>query len=159
LFYKEEIYQTARKLKEVIRISQLDKFLNLIVKNRGWNGIANHLGQDSSAIEKHFRSFDKLPAFMEVLEGIINLQCKTTCQESGGCSIGGVTHKCEALKCINEKGFEGCWQCGEFKNCEKLSFLRKNYGETIDGNLEIIKNEGVEAVKSRGNEYYAWQRR
>jgi hypothetical protein len=159
LFYKEEIYQTARKLKEVIRISQLDKFLNLIIRNKGWNGIASHLGQDSSAIEKHFRSFDKLPAFMEVLEGIINLQCKTTCQESGGCSIGGVTHKCEALKCINEKGLEGCWQCGEFKNCEKLSFLRKNYGETIDGNLKIIKNEGVGAVKSRGNEYYAWQRR
>jgi hypothetical protein len=159
LFYKKELYETAKKLRELIQSSQLDTFLKLLVKHKGWNGIAKHFGQEKSVFEKHFESFEKLPDFLEVLDGIINLQCKTTCQESGGCSIGGITHKCKALTCINENGFEGCWQCEEYENCEKLSFLRRNYGETIDGNLRIIKNEGVEAVKSRGNKYYAWQRR
>jgi hypothetical protein len=121
--------------------------------------MAKHFGQEKSIFKKPFESFEKLPDFLEVLDGIINLQCKTTCQESGGCSIGGTTHECEALTCINENGFEGCWQCEEYENCEKLSFLRRNYGETIDGNLRRMKDEGIEAVKSRGNKYYAWQRR
>ena len=100
-----------------------------------------------------------MPDFLNVLDGIINLQCKATCRESGGCSLGGVTHECEALKCISAKNYEGCWDCGEEERCEKLTFLKRNYGETIEGNLRIIKNEGMNAVKSRGNRYYAWQRK
>jgi hypothetical protein len=143
----------------VIQNSQLDRFLDLIVKNKGWRGIANHLGQESSEIEQHFKSFERFSTFLEVLDGLINLQCKTTCREAGGCSIGGVTHKCEALKCINEKDLQGCWECEDFVSCEKLSFLKRNYGDTIDGNLEVIRNNGIKAVKSRGNAYYAWQKR
>ena len=97
LFYKSEIYETARKLKELIKASQLDTFLNLIIENKGWNGIAKHLGQDGSEIGQYFESFKKMPDFLNVLDGIIKLQCKKACQESGGCSLGGVTHKCEAL--------------------------------------------------------------
>ena len=159
LFYKSEIYETARKLKEVIKASQLDTFLNLIMENKGWNGIAKYLGQDGSEIGQYFESFKKMADFFNVLDGIIKLQCKTTCQESGGCSLGGVTHECEALKCIRSKRYDGCWDCAEVGSCEKLTFLKRNYGETIEGNLRIIKDEGMEAVKSRGNKYYAWQRK
>ena len=114
---------------------------------------------EGNNIEKQFKQFEKISNFLEVLDGIINLQCKNTCQETGGCSIGGVTHECEALRCINKNGFDGCWQCEKMEICEKLSFLRNNYGKTINENLKIIKNHGLDAVKSRGNEYYAWQRR
>jgi hypothetical protein len=159
LFYKREIYEAARKLKEVIKASQLDTFFNLIIENKGWNGIAKYLGQDGSEMGRYFESFKKMPDFFNVLDGIIKLQCKTTCQESGGCSLGGVTHECEALKCIKSKRYDGCWDCAEVGSCEKLAFLKRNYGETIEGNLRIIKDEGIEAVKSRGNKYYAWQRK
>jgi hypothetical protein len=159
LFYRSEIYETARKLREVIQISQLDTFLNLIVQNKGWNSIAKYLGQEGSEFARHFDSFKKMPEFLSVLDGIIKLQCTTTCQESGGCSLGGATHECEALKCIKSKKYEGCWDCMKAGSCEKLTFLKRNYGETIEGNLRIIKDEGMEAVKSRGNKYYAWQRK
>ena len=159
LFYKSEIYETARKLRELIRTSQLDTFLNLIVKNKGWNGIAKYLGKEGSEFAQYFDSFDKMPDFLNVLDGIIKLQCKKTCQESGGCSLGGVTHECETLRCIRSKKYNGCWDCAEIGSCEKLAFLKRNYGETIEGNLRIIKDEGMEAVKSRGNKYYAWQRK
>jgi hypothetical protein len=159
LFHRKEIYEAARQLRNVLSSSQLDAFLRLIVANEGWKGIAAHLGQSSSSIEQHFEPLAELPAFLHVLDGIIDLQCKTTCRESGGCSIGGVTRTCEACKCVEEKDLEGCWQCGDSRDCTKLSFLRKSYGETIDGNLEIIRNGGVEAVRPRGNRYYAWQRR
>jgi hypothetical protein len=159
LFYKSEIYETARKLKELIQASQLDTFLNLIVENKGWKNIAKFLGQEGTEFAQYFDSFDKMPDFLNVLDGIIKLQCKTTCQESGGCSLGGVTHGCEALKCIKSKKYEGCWDCMKVGSCEKLTFLKRNYGETIEGNLRIIKDEGFDAVKSRGNKYYAWQRK
>jgi len=159
LFYKSEIYETARKLRELIRTSQLDTFLNLIVKNKGWNGIAKYLGKEGSEFAQYFDSFDKMPDFLNVLDGIIKLQCKKTCQESGGCSLGGVTHECETLRCIRSKKYNGCWDCAEIGSCEKLAFLKRNYGETIEGNLRMIKDKGMEAVKSRGNKYYAWQRK
>lgn len=158
LFHRDEIYKAARELKEILRTSQLDEFLNLIMKHRGWNGVADHFGQERSVIKRQFEPFERWPDFLHVLNGLIDLQCKTTCREAGGCSIGGITRECEALKCINENGFEGCWQCAESEDCERLSFLRGNYGETIDGNLRIIREKGIEAVESRGNEYYAWQR-
>jgi hypothetical protein len=159
LFYKPELYATAGQLRDLIQSSQLDTLLRLVVAHQGWNGIARHLGQDSSLVQKQFEPFAKLPDFMQVLEGIINLQCPATCREAGGCSIGGTTHACDALKCIQANGFDGCWQCQDYETCDKLSFLRRNYGETINGNLSIIKNEGIQAVKSRGDRYYAWQRR
>jgi hypothetical protein len=159
LFYKPELYATARQLRDLIQSSQLDTLLRLVVAHQGWNGIARHLGQDSSVFEKQFQPFAKLPDFMQVLEGIINLQCPATCREASGCSIGGTTHACDALTCVQAKGVEGCWQCQEYETCDKLSFLRRNYGETINGNLSTIRDEGIEAVTSRGNQYYAWQRR
>lgn len=121
--------------------------------------MAKYLGQYGSEIGQYFESFKKMPDFLNVLDGIIKLQCKTTCQESGGCSLGVVTHECEALRCIRSKRYDGCWDCAEVGSCEKLTFLKKNYGETVEGNLRIIKDEGIEAVKSRGNKYYARQRK
>jgi electron transport complex protein RnfB len=121
LFHRKEIYEAARHLRNVLSSSQLDTFLRLIVQNEGWKGIAAHLGQSSSTIKQHFESLAEMPTFLHVLDGIIDLQCKTTCRESGGCSIGGVTRTCEALTCVEEKDLEGCWQCGDFRDCAKMS--------------------------------------
>lgn len=157
LFYKSEIYETAKKFKKVITDSQLDIFLGLISKNEGWKTIANHLNQDEHQIGQFFESFKKIPDFLKVLDSIIDLQCKKTCQESGGCSIGGITCECEAIKCITAKGYDGCWDCAEVESCDKLNFLKRNYGETVTGNLKIMKQYGFESVKSRENKYYTWQ--
>ena len=159
LFYKKEINDTAKKLKQLIKDSRLDVFLKLIIENAGWKAIAKHLGADEQQFYRLFKSFDKLPEFLTVLDSIIKLQCTSTCREADGCSIGGITHKCAALLCIEDKGYNGCWECSEFESCKNLKFLKANYGETIEGNLKIIKEKGIDAVKSRGDDYYEWQRR
>lgn len=157
LFYKPEIYDTARKLKDLLKDSQLDVFLKKITDGQGWNVIAKHLRAEGTEISKYFESFKKLSDFLYVLDGLIQLQCKKTCRESGGCSMGGDTHECEAVKCVNAKGYDGCWECAEAKECTKLNFVKRAYGKTIEDNFKIAGENGIEAIKSRGNKYYAWQ--
>lgn len=163
LFYKSEIYKAAQGLKEVIKKYDYDKFLILLSNTKSGKAIGEHLllseDQARDKMGKYFDTFKQMPEFLNVLESIINLQCKTTCKEVGGCSMGGKTHECDALKCIKMRGYEGCWQCTEYEICDKLDFLKKNYGHVIEDNLRIIKEKGVNEVKSRGNKYYAWQRK
>jgi hypothetical protein len=159
LFYKSEIYDAAIKLKQLIKDSQLDIFLTILSKNEVNEAMADHLGEDENKFREHFESFKKLPDFFTVLESIIGIQCKKTCKESGGCSIGGITKECEAVKCVKQKGYNGCWECVDHEDCNKLVFQKRSYGETIEGNFNLIKEKGIDSVQSRGNKYYEWQRK
>ncbi len=159
LFHKSEIYAAASKLRRLIKESQLDIFLVLLSKPESWKAMAEHLGEDGNELGRYFKPFGKMSDFLEVLDSLIKIQCKSTCQEAGGCSLGGVTRECLALRCIKSEKYDGCWDCSEITGCEKLKFLKRGYGETIEGNLSIIKEKGLAAVVSRGNNYYAWQRK
>jgi hypothetical protein len=157
LFYKPEIYEAAKKLKKVIIDSELDVFFGKISENKSWKTIAEHLNEDCAQFEVYFDSFQQFPDFMNVLDDLIKLQCVALCMKTGGCSMGGVTHQCDAVKCVTSKGLVGCWDCAESDVCEKLSFVKKAYGKVIDENFRTIRTKGVGAVKSRGNKYYVWQ--
>jgi hypothetical protein len=159
LFHTSELYETAEKLKGLIEKSQFDVFIKLMSGNKDRTGIKKFLSLDDQQVSAYSELFDKLPQLLVGLDAVIKLQCKTTCRESGGCAVGGVTHECVVLKCLRVRKFQGCWECGDTGNCDKLAFLKKNYGETIEGNLKIIKNEGFEVLKPRGNKYYSWQRK
>lgn len=163
LFHKEEIYETARRLKEAIAANQLDKFLALCSSRQTWTAMGEHLGlepgESEDTLGRQFAAFEQLPTFMHVLDALINLHCKSTCREAGGCQIGGVRHECLALQCLKERGYEGCWQCGEVSGCDKLAFLKAGYGSVIEENLRTAREKGPEAVQLRGDKYYAWQRR
>lgn len=163
MFYKQEIYETARKLKELVQESRLDTFLALCSNHKAWEAMGRHLDLDAASAEekfgKKFDAFKDMEIFMHVLDALAAIQCKTTCQEADGCSAGGVTDQCQALKCIKSKNYEGCWQCTEFEACDKLAFLKMSYGHVINENLTTAKEKGIEAVTSHGDKYYAWQRK
>lgn len=163
LFHKSAIYDTARRLKELIAAHQLDKFLTMCSNRRSWMAMGEHLGLEPGQVEgtlgRQFAAFAQLPAFMTVLDSLINLHCQTTCQEAGGCQVGGAKHECKALKCLKARGYDGCWQCGEISGCDKLAFLKASYGHVIEENLRTVREKGPGAVEPRGDKYYAWQRR
>ena len=163
LFYKSEIYDAARKLKEVIELNDLDLFLIGNSRKTNWKSMAEHLmlteDQEWEQVGQYFDMFKDMPLFMKILDGIIKLQCKATCTEAGGCSLAGRTHDCHALECVKSNGYDGCWQCEKFESCDKLNFVKKHYGYVIEENLKIAKEKGIEEVKSHGNKYYAWQRK
>jgi len=159
MFYKREIYETANKLRKQIDKTKMDVFLSILSKEEVSSAMADHLCTDKNELSAHFKAFSKLPAFLEVLDGLINIQCEQTCRETGGCSMCGTTKRCVTVKCVEEKGLNGCWECDARGNCDKLSFQRRSYGRTIEENLAIIHEKGVEAVVSRGDDYYEWQRK
>ena len=159
LFHREEIYENAKKLKNSIKRSQLDIFLGSIAKNENLNLIADHLNAEREQFKENFELFNKFADFMEFLDNLIRLQCKTTCRETGGCAIGGKNHSCDAVKCVQDKSYAGCWECPENENCGKLIFVKNAYGEMISENYAIMKEKGAEGLHSRGNKYYAWQRK
>lgn len=163
LFYKSEIYDAAKTLRNLIKENQLDVFLSGMSRKETGEVFRKHLDLNESEywdkVGKNFNTYKKIPDFMEVLDSIVELQCHSTCYESGGCSMAGNTKECGALKCIKLKEFEGCWECEEYESCEHLEFLRKGYGYVIKENLSTIKDKGFDAVEPRGNQYYTWQRR
>lgn len=163
LFYKTEIYDAAKRLRDLIKKDEFDYFLNVLSNKRVGEALGKHfmLSENESwdKLGKCLDIFKQMPEFMNVLNGIIELQCTDTCQDVGGCSMAGNTKECIALKCVKSRGFEGCWKCEELENCDKLNLLKTNYGYVIEDNLRIIKEKGIDAVQSRGNQYYAWQRR
>lgn len=163
LFHKREIYETARKLQALLADHKLDRFLALCSAPRSWAAMSEHLDlpaeKRADAAGNPFAVFAQLPAFMAVLDALGKLECKATCREAGGCSIGGARHECRALKCLRGRGYEGCWQCGETDGCANLRFLRTSYGHVIDENLRTVREHGPAALEPRGDKYYAWQRR
>jgi hypothetical protein len=159
LFYKPEIYETAQKLRNTIKDSQLDVFLSSISESGSWKSISTHLNGKQSDFKEYFEVFSNFQDFMNILEGLTDLQCKSTCRETGGCSMGGKLHKCEAVKCVQSKGYEGCWECQDYKHCKKLNFVKKVYGDTINETFSTMNAEGNQAVNAYGNNYYAWQQK
>ncbi|MDC7222283.1 MAG: DUF3795 domain-containing protein [Spirochaetales bacterium] len=159
MFYKHELFDGAQKLRNQISESRLDTFLWIMSQKESSSSVAKHLNTDSDEFHSYFKSFSKMPIFLEVLDALCNIKCEKTCQEGGGCSMCGTTKECSILPCLQEKGLKGCWECEKKASCENLMFLRQNYGKTIDSNFEIINEKGIPQLESRGNDYYEWQRK
>jgi hypothetical protein len=159
LFYKKEFFDAANIMKNLIDEYRFDFFYNRLSKKEVNGRMAKHLKQDETEYNEKFLIFEKMPEFVKVLEGIISIQCKNTCREKNGCSMGGITHTCEVIECVNKKNLEGCWKCSEYRTCEKLSFQKMSYGKTILDNLEKLEESGMNSLQPRGNQYYEWQRK
>jgi hypothetical protein len=159
LFYKKEFFEAANQLQRLIAEYRFDVFYGMLSRQEVAERIATHLGGETADFRDLFAVFEKMPDFLQVLEGVVKVQCSQTCRESGGCTIGGLTRTCAVVGCVAEKDLEGCWQCAEHETCAKLSFQRASYGETIRGNFETLKAGGTGALDSRGNQYYEWQRK
>lgn len=80
--------------------------------------------------------FKEYPTFIQVLREIKTLQCRGPCQEGGG------NPSCPIKRCVQNKNFNGCWDCPDFACCGLLTPLKKVHGGTIDHNLTIIGRFG-----------------
>ncbi|WP_018248777.1 hypothetical protein [Orenia marismortui] len=76
LFYKEEIYEAAKKFKEVVQKHEFDISLNFLSDKNAWLALGKHLELDEeqtwNKIGRHFDSFKNVSGFMDILDSIIN---------------------------------------------------------------------------------------
>ncbi|NMC59372.1 MAG: DUF3795 domain-containing protein [Candidatus Methanofastidiosa archaeon] len=124
--YKGKVADLARDLRKELRESKYKNF-------------ADYVGQTSFG--KSFQDYDRC---YEVLGAMVKFRCKKGCKDGGGNPF------CKIRKCCEKKSFSGCWECGEFENCEKLKFLEGVHGNAHLKNIRIIKKKGTkEFIKGK----------
>lgn len=127
--YKGKIAGFAQNLLEELKQPTLKKFIDYM----------NTRGNDTT-----FKDFDKCSKFLGVLA---NFRCEKVCRD------GGRSARCEIRKCCLKNNFDGCWQCDDFVNCAKMSFLNAVHGEAYLKNLCKLKRKGIQAFLS-GKSYW-----
>ncbi|MFC1961985.1 DUF3795 domain-containing protein [Chloroflexota bacterium] len=93
------------------------------------------------------KSFQHYPECYKLLGQMLKFRCHKGCRNGGGPPF------CKMRKCCQKKGFDGCWQCGEFESCEKLDFLKPVHDDAHIKNLTAIKRKGTVAF-IRGKRYW-----
>ncbi|MDY6852849.1 MAG: DUF3795 domain-containing protein [Thermodesulfobacteriota bacterium] len=125
------IADLARDLRKELRRSRFDKTAEAL-----------------SAVP-YFDVFQDYGRAYEVLGAMVKFRCKKACRSGGGPPF------CKIRKCCQKKGFEGCWECGEFQTCEKLDFLKPSHGGAHIKNLRKIKKSGQEKFIEGKRHWYA----
>lgn len=95
-----------------------------------------------------FPEFKSYPECYEALGAMVKLRC-------GGCRGGFRSTGCEIAKCAIKKELNGCWECDEFADCEKLTFLEPAHGEAHLKNLRKIKKAGVDEWSEGTRNWYS----
>lgn len=87
-----------------------------------------------------------------LLDEIIQLKCTTPCRLGGDGSV----EKCEIKKCVLSKGFQGCWECTMFEQCDKFESLEPFCGDAPQKNLVKIKEHGLDRWANYREKFYPW---
>ncbi|MCD6440768.1 MAG: DUF3795 domain-containing protein [Candidatus Marinimicrobia bacterium] len=128
--HKRIIADYARDLRKELRTYRFDKTAELL-----------------STIS-FFKIFEKYPDCYEVLGAMVKLRCNRNCKNGGGNPI------CKIKKCCQKKQLDGCWDCSDFEQCNKLKFLEVNHGKAHIKNLKIIKKRGIEEFINGQKHWY-----
>ena len=90
--------------------------------------------------------------FREMLQFMIGLRCPKICRDGEDDETS-----CEVRRCCRERGFHACYECDNFKICEKLKSLHKGlHYDSCVKNLKAIKEMGLETWIDRGKRYCYW---
>jgi hypothetical protein len=126
--HKGVVADLARDLRKELRGSKFKSFAD---------GVAE------TPFGKVYKDYD---ACYGVLGAMVKFRCKRGCRNDGG------PPQCKIRNCCRKKGFEGCWECGEFEGCKKLDFLCAVHDDAHLKNLRTLKKKGPEEfVKGKRN--------
>jgi hypothetical protein len=96
--------------------------------------------------------FEHYESMIKTLTAITSIYCEIPCRKgSGGCN-----GTCAIMGCVKTKSINGCWECEEFEQCNKLEFLKPFHGETPKRNLRKIKELGLESWSKQRDKCYPW---
>lgn len=95
------------------------------------------------------KAFANYEQFYELLKTMMELRCFNPCKKGGG------NPNCEIKLCAQKNGFDGCWQCDNFQECEKLKVLDQFddpvYAENLRRVKEISLEQFINEKESKGD--------
>ena len=118
--YKGKVADLARDLRKELRDSRYERFARFV---------------SEKGFMKELENYD---VCYETMGAMVKFRCRKGCRNGGGPPF------CRIRKCCQKKGYDGCWECGEFGACEKLDFLRPVHDDGYIKNLRRIKKKGKE---------------
>ena len=128
--YTGKIPDLARDLRKELRQIHYDKFASFI---------------STYSFGKDFKNYDEC---YKVLGAMVKFRCRKACRNGGGSPF------CKIRKCVLKKGFDGCWECLEFENCEELSFLETVHGDAHIKNLRKSSKSGKKEFANGKTSWY-----
>jgi len=110
----------------------------------------------------HYAAYkaDKVPAFagydtfLAVLRSFEKLHCYGYCRK-GPRSEAGCAKSCRIRACAEEKGFAGCWECGERDSCPQIAKMAE-FHPGIRHNLRMIREHGADGWSESRGRHYRW---
>jgi hypothetical protein len=126
----------------------IDKLTDLL-DNLGFE----HYAKFTSTRIKEFQNYE---IFRRLLTEMRKLKCETNCFE-GPVSEYGCNKNCGMRQCVINNGIAGCWECKEYKVCEKLE-PHKKFHPGMEHNLDVIKEFGLENWLDKKGKHYKWNK-
>jgi hypothetical protein len=134
---RSDLYGLAARLEEVLSEIKFDSYAELKAAQTYWS--------ESNAV------FNDYQRFIEILQAIRGLECRSICREGGGWK----GEHCPIRNCAVEKGLNGCWECDVYGTCKHLEPLLK-FHPNLAYHLELIKSEGIDKWASKRRGHYPW---
>ncbi len=97
-----------------------------------------HYKYDKFAKAIPFIAFKQYDECYETLGAMVKFRCRKACRGGGGPPF------CKIRSCCQLKEIDGCWQCDEFEECDKLEFLEPVHAGAHIKNLTKIRKVGVQ---------------
>ena len=119
--YTGKVADLSRDLRKELRGYKYDKFARVMA---------------TLSFGKAFQDYDMC---YDVLGAMVKFRCKKGCRNGGGNPF------CKIRKCCTNKDFSGCWECDEFKDCQKLQSLIPVHEDAHVKNLLAIKKKGLKS--------------
>ena len=116
----------------------------------------DEVGMDQYAVHSARKNplLEQYPQAIAVMNAVLKLRCGGSCRQ-GLVSGLGCAQDCPIRICVLDKGYDGCWECAEHRECAKLDRL-KGFHPSLHETLDTIGAHGIEAwVHGRGP-HYPW---
>ena len=101
------------------------------------------------SLDEELNTIGNFKVFYEILKYLEKFKCNSPCRECGG------NPRCEVGKCCKNKALNGCWECIEFDQCDKLIDLKESLGKSFLEDIRILREQGVDSfLEKKGSSDY-----
>jgi hypothetical protein len=98
-----------------------------------------------------FKDYDKIYDKITFMAG---LRCPMVCRARKDDDVD-----CKIRKCCQVKGFLACYECDDFKRCEKLKAMEGLHYQAMIKNLKEIKEIGLKEWIKKGKAHHYWDKK